>query len=186
MKALKSVAAVVPGPALVFVGKWLSLFSATRLTHPEWQQSADAISLSVGAFVAIFLCIGIAGKRKTVLRRWSWIGFGLTLFFLAGCWFVRLHLGPPRLGEAAPDPTFWQNLWQTFYILAMILLITTITLGALTLKEDKPGWFWIIVIGALIGALAVAAFVWWSNIACRQASAQEPPAAWYRAPLCGN
>jgi hypothetical protein len=161
VKALKTVAAVVPGPAVVFVGRWLTLFSATRLVYPEWQQSADAISLGVGAFVAVFLSISMARVRKTLLRRWCWAGFALTLLLLAGCWAVRLHLGPTRPGETAPDPVFWQDVWQTLYILAMILLIATITLGALTLKEDRPGWFWVIVIGALIAILAVAAFIWW-------------------------
>jgi hypothetical protein len=162
MKALKTVAAVVPGLALVFVGKWLALFSTTRLTHPEWQQLADEIALGAGAFVAMFLCIGMAGAPKRRLRLWSWIGFALTLLFLAGCWAVRLYLGPSRPGEIAPDPIFWQSVWQTLYILAMILLIATVTLGALTLKRDKPAWFWVIVVvGALFLVLGIVGFIWW-------------------------
>jgi hypothetical protein len=162
MKALKTVSAVVPSLALVFVGKWLELFSTTRLAHPEWQQSAYEIALGAGAFVAVFLCISMEGAPKRKLRFWSWIGFALTLFFLAGCWLVRLYLGPPRPGEIAPDPILWQGVWQTLYILAMILLIATLTLAALTLKRDKPVWFWVaVVVGALILVLGIVGFIWW-------------------------
>lgn len=163
MKALKNVSAVVPGLALVFVGKWLELFSTTRLTHPEWQPWADEIALGAGAFVAVFLCIGMGGVPKRKLRFWSWICFTLTLLFLAGCWFVRMNLGPPRPGEIAPDPIFWQGVWQTLYILAMILLIATLTLAALTLKQDKPVWFWVAVcLGAAILVVGIVGFIWWS------------------------
>ncbi|WP_316178083.1 MULTISPECIES: hypothetical protein [unclassified Bradyrhizobium] len=162
MKALKAVSAVVPSLALVFVGKWLELFSTTRLTHPEWQLWVDDIALGAGAFVAMFLCIGMEGAPKKRMRFWSWIGFALTLLLLAGCWLVRLYLGPPRPGEIAPDPIFWQDVWQTLYILAMILLIATLTLAALTLKRDKPVWFWVsVVVGALILVLGIVGFIWW-------------------------
>jgi hypothetical protein len=162
MKALKAVAAVTPAPALVIVGKWLALFSATRLAHPEWQESADAIALGVGAFVAVFLCIGLADARKEMVRRWAWVGFVLTLLALAGCWGIWFYLGPPRAGERAPDPVFWRDLWQTLYIAAMVLLIATISLGALSLEQDKPGWFWTIAaVATIVLLVALVGYFWW-------------------------
>jgi MFS family permease len=157
MSRLKAVAAAVPGPAVVIVGKWLDLFSQTPIANPEWEDGATKFALAVGAFVATVLCLVSRDINRNRLIILTLVGFGLTLVCLAVCWGIWFHLGPPKFGERAKDSTGWQDLWETFYIAGMILLITTISAGSLAQRDEWPVVFWIVV-GISLLALGVIAY----------------------------
>jgi hypothetical protein len=115
----------------------------------------------VGAFVAIVLSITLKEAPKGTLKILAWIGFALTIGCLAACWLVWLHLGPPEPGKQAPESPWWQDVWETLYISAMILLVATISVTALSLKEDKPTWFWVLVAVPVLALIVVAVYVFW-------------------------
>lgn len=158
MKVWKTIATVVPGPAALFIGKWLDLFSQTHLTYPNWQVGAERIAIGTGAVVAILLSILLSGASKGLLKGLTWAGFALTVLGLAGCWAIWFHLGPSM---PPANAVWWQDVWQGLYIVTMVLLVATITIGAMTLHEDKPKTFWWILIAIVVVLLVVAAVVFW-------------------------
>jgi hypothetical protein len=110
MRVFKILGGVLPGPVLIFIGKWLDLFTYTNLTSPVWRYDAQNIALGIGAFVAVVLSIGLNQTRKDTLRVLTWIGFGITLVLLAACWGIWFHLGPPGPERLAPTaPTVWRE-----------------------------------------------------------------------------
>ena len=78
---IKKIAAIVPGPAVVFIGKWFELFSSTPLGYPEWQHDAENIALLISAFITIVLCFILKSASRGLL-------LGLTLA-------IRDDLNPP-------------------------------------------------------------------------------------------
>lgn len=158
MKVWKTIATVIPGPAVLFIGKWLDLFSETHLTYPNWQLGAERIAIGASAVVAILLSILLSGVSKEALKGWTWAGFALTILGLAGCWGIWFHLGPSM---PAADAVWWQDVWQGLYIVTMVLLVATVTLAAMTLQEDKPKTFWWIFVAIIVALLATAAIVFW-------------------------
>jgi hypothetical protein len=161
MKALKTIAAFVPGPCLVFVGQWINLLSSTVLANPTWQASADKLALALATILTFFIIIGTVEVRKEILKRLFFVGCGLVVLGIVTCWSVWLHLGPPSPGSIAPDPTPWQGFWETAYILTQGTLVATISIGALSINEDKPWLFWLISAVAVILALVVLYLMFW-------------------------
>ena len=159
MKPLKSIIAIVPGPALVFVGQWINLLSSTVIADPGWQVAADQIALGLGAILTIFISIGWADLPKEKLKSRFFAGCAAVVIGVAICWCIWLYLGPPAPGTVAPNPTWWQGLWETMYVLTQIALVATISIGALSIKEDKPGLFWFIVVAAVLVAAVVVYFI---------------------------
>jgi hypothetical protein len=154
---LKAIAAAVPGPAVVFVGKWLELFSVTHIANPEWEDGATRIAVGVGAFIAVILSLVLNGvnvnrDRLVVI---TLVGFGLTLVFLAGCWGIWYYLGPPNPGELDSYRPVWQDRWQTAYVFGMIFLITSISTGVLSQRDERPLLFWFVVVFCGLAAIGV-------------------------------
>jgi hypothetical protein len=159
-KLWKTIGTVVPGPAVLLAGKWIDLFSATHLTYPNWQEDADLIALAVSAVVAVILSIALKDSSKALLKTLIWIGLVLVLAGLATCWAIWFHLGTPM---QPVDASWFQNVWQGVYIVTMVVLVATITVSALSLREDKPKAFWTLALGAIVLLAIVGAlwFVWW-------------------------
>lgn len=159
-KLWKTIGSVVPGPAVLLAGKWINLFSATHLTYPDWQEDADRIAIGAAAVVAVALAIALKDTSKAILKALVWVGLALVLAGLVICWLIWFHLGKPMQPE---DALWFQNMWEGIYITTMVTLVATITVGALSLREDKPKTFWTIaIISALIViGLAMAVFAWW-------------------------
>ncbi len=155
-KLWKTIGTVVPGPAVLLAGKWIDLFSATHLTYPDWQEGADLIALAVAGVVAVVLSIALKDTSKALLKALIWIGLILVLAGLATCWAIWFHLGTPM---QPVDASWFQNVWQGVYIVTMVVLVATITVSALSLREDKPKAFWTLALGAIV-LLAVAGAIW--------------------------
>ena len=154
MKALKTIVAFVPGPALIFVGQWINLLSSTSLANPVWQTAADKIALGVGAILTLFVSIGWVDTPKEVLKRRFFIGCALVLAGSSCAGLFRLRLGPPSPGTKSPNRTRWQDAWETFYIASLSLLAATISVGALS--KDKPSRFWLKAVLAIgLAALVI-------------------------------
>jgi len=51
------------------------------------------------------------------------------------------------------DAMFWQDIWKGLYIFAMMLLVATISVAALSAREETNKAFWIIV--ALVLAVII-------------------------------
>jgi TRAP-type C4-dicarboxylate transport system permease large subunit len=154
---IKKVAAIVPGPAVVFIGKWFELFSSTPLGYPQWQHDAENIALLIGAFIAIVLCLILKSSPKRLLFAFALAGLVLTLVAVAVCLWIRHHLGTPT--TSISDVRWWQDIWEYFYIAAMVLLVATITLAGLYEGEAHPWVFWAVF--AIIAAILVGIGVWW-------------------------
>jgi hypothetical protein len=161
MKALKKVAAFVPGPALLFVTQWIGLFSRTPIVHPEWRVEAENFSLGLGVLLVIVLSFILRDWSKKALIKLCVRLFILTLILLAGCWGIWLYLGPPSPGEVAPNPVWWQGTWETLYVLAMAALVATISSGALSIKEGWPISFWILVIVCVLLVMVIGVYMFW-------------------------
>jgi hypothetical protein len=52
-------------------------------------------------------------------------------------------------------------VWQGVYIVTMVVLVATITVSALSLREDKPKAFWTLVIVAVLVVVVLTCLVWW-------------------------
>jgi hypothetical protein len=162
MRNFKAIAAIIPGPALLFVGKWLDLFSRTHLTSPEWEDNAQQLALAVGAFVAVVLSIGLRNAGEVFLKALTWVGFWLTLAGLSACWGIWFYLGPPSPGQHAPaNPPMWRDVWYALFVTAMVLLVATITVAGLSVEKKNSRWFWILVAVAVLVLIAIAAYVFW-------------------------
>jgi hypothetical protein len=134
---------------------------STNLTSPEWQTSAERLSLASGSFVAVVLSILLRDAQKSQLKVWAWIGFFLTLACLGACWTIWFYLGPPGPGQRGPsEPGWWRDIWEGVFVLGMILLVSTISVAALSL-EERSKWFWILVIVPLLALIAIAIYVFW-------------------------
>jgi hypothetical protein len=157
---IKKIAAIVPGPALFFIGKWLELFSGTHLTYPEWQNKADQIALAGGSVIAIVLCILLRAAPRGILYGFAWAGFALTFILLIACWLIWFHLGTPMPSNS--DVMWWQDVWEGIYIAAMLFLVATLTAAGLYEGETHPILFWILFALIVIIVLAIIAsyFLW--------------------------
>jgi hypothetical protein len=156
MKALKTIVSVIPGPALVFVGQWMKMLSSTSLANPVWQNAADKIALGLGAILTVFIAIGWADAGKEDLKYYFRVGCGVVIAGLAICWGTWLALGPPTPGTKSLDSTWWQGFWETVYVVTQATLVGTISVGALSIKEEKPWLFWVKLIVAVSLVLLVA------------------------------
>jgi hypothetical protein len=141
-KAWKTIASIVPGPAVVWVGKWLDLFSRTHLTYPEWQDDAQNTAAAVGTFVAIIICLTLNGVRRTLLKWMTLLGSIATLSLLAACWTLWFQLGKAM---PAAEVMLRQDIWKGLYITAMVMMVATISVGALSLREESSKIFWVVV-----------------------------------------
>ncbi len=162
MKALKTIVAIIPGPALVYVGQWINLLSSTVLAHPVWQVAADRFALGFGTILTLFVSIGWADAPKEVLKRRFYVGCGIVIVGVIICWVIWLNLGPPPPGAVAPNPTWWQGVWETVYVFTQSILVATISIGALSIREDKPWLFWFkAIIAVLLAVLVIYLIFFW-------------------------
>ncbi len=159
MSAPKVIAAAVPGPAVLFVGEWLDLFTNAGLASPEWQVGAHSAALAIGAFVALVLSILLKSAGGRTLHALAWGLFILTVVALGACLAIRFHLRPPTPGGlAVTDPDFWRELWRLIYIVAMVLLVATVAVASLTLEKKSAVLFWIL---AALSLTIVMGGVWY-------------------------
>jgi hypothetical protein len=161
MSALKKITAFVPGPALVYVGQWIDLLSSTVLANPVWQVAADKLALAAGAILTIFISIGWADTSKEILLRRFYIGCCIVVAGFLTCWAIWVHLRPPSPGEISPDSTWWQGVWETAYVFTQSILVCTISVGALSIRDDRSWLFWLKVIVAGVLAALVVYLVFW-------------------------
>jgi hypothetical protein len=155
MKTPKALSAALPGPAVLFVGEWLDLFTEVGLASPEWQVGAHKAALAIGAFVSVALSMLLRDSDVRLLKRSGWALFGLTIAALLGCWAIWFHLGPPPPGGlATANPAWWRDIWRVVYVVAMVLLVTTLTVASLTLEKKNSAVFWVV---AAVSALLVVA-----------------------------
>lgn len=145
---IKKIAAIVPGPAVVFIGKWFELFSSTPLGYPQWQHDAENIALLISAFIRAFVRT-YSGRIRDDLNPPD------------RCLWIRHRLGTPE--PSISDVTWWQDIWEYVYIAAMVSLVATITVGGLYEGEAHPVVFWTIL--AIIVAILIGiAVFWWRSL----------------------
>lgn len=160
MKALKTIAAFVPGPFLVFAGQWISLLSSTVIANPVWQVAADKLALGVGAILTLFVSIGWADASKEVLKQRFCFGCGAVILGITFCWAIWFHLRPPAVGAVDPYSAWWQDVWFGVYFVTTSILAPTISTGALSVKEDKPWLFRLVAIVAVLAVLVIVLIFW--------------------------
>jgi hypothetical protein len=158
MKPWKAIASAVPAPVALWADRWLDLFSSTHLAYPEWQIDAQNTALAIGTPVALIICFALSHWSRTRLTALALAGLFVTLLSLVGCWLIWFYLGKAM---PASDAIFWQDLWKGLYIFAMISLLTTISVGALSVKVKTNKAFWIIVALVLAVAIIVISYVLW-------------------------
>jgi uncharacterized membrane protein len=80
---------------------------------------------------------------------------------------VAANVGAIRNGSSnhernsSSHASWFQNVWQGVYIVTMVVLVATITVSALSLREDKPKAFWTLVIVAVLVVVVLTCLVWW-------------------------
>jgi cytochrome bd-type quinol oxidase subunit 2 len=147
VNAFKSLSAVTPGLATLFVARYLNLFVITRIAYPNWQDDAEKISLATGVFVASAICLIYRDRSKKDLRKlakqllWSTI-LGLAVCLV--CWFILGRAFANSLAQPI------QDFWFISFVTTMTLMVATIAVGALSIKEQDRSKFWLIVIAALV------------------------------------
>lgn len=151
-KLWKTVGTVVPGPALLFAGKWIELFSATQLSYPGWAAAADRLALGISTAVAVLLSVALKDTSKPVLKGLLWAGFLLFIVGILACSIFWFRLGSPM---SPADVSRLQTFWEAAYVATLVDLVATITVAALSLREDKPKWFWALVVATVLLAVAI-------------------------------
>jgi hypothetical protein len=159
MKNFKVIAAAVPSPAVLFVSQWLGLFANTPLTNPTWHNVAENTALAIGAFVSLMMSILLKDWSNDDLRRYAWYFFWATLAAFALCGMIS---GLSALGFATQIPeALFQGVWAFVFVASMVLTIVTISLGAMSLKDDRPVLFWVLVILCVLAVLGIVGYVVW-------------------------
>lgn len=146
---------IVPGPFVLWVGKWLDLFSRSNLTYPGWQSEAQNTALALGAVAAILTGLIFGKATQSRLRMLTIVGTVITFIFIASCWLIWHLLGkgmPPSQAKSL------QDLWEGVYIASMVLLVVTITMGALSLGQTKRKMTWIMVSLIVFAILLIGAY----------------------------
>ncbi|UQS16600.1 hypothetical protein [Pseudomonas sp. HS6] len=159
----KTIAAVIPAPAVLWVAKWLGLFSTTFITLPGWQQDTNDLALAMGTFIAVAIALVYNEASPLALRKKAkWLLF-LSIFLIYTCLFIHLYLGK---GMEPDEVIKWQDIWRITYISAMTAIIATITLGALSIRDDGSKSIWKKILTALvwtivfIAVLAAVYLIW--------------------------
>jgi hypothetical protein len=148
MKDLKTVFSILPGPAVLFVTKWLNLFLYTPLVYPNWQKNAENISLAIGSFAAIALCLvyrNAPSKKLVQIGKYLLLATAVGIAICLGLWFI--------LGRAFSNPIAQplQDSWFICFVATMTLMVATISIGSLSIRDKRPSRFWpVVVVAALI------------------------------------
>lgn len=153
--AWKSIASVVPAPALALVSQWLGLFSNTLLVLPAWREEAQGLALAIGTVTIVLICLTCGDAPIPALRKRAIACFVLTLVLIALCLQI-FH----RLGGGMPTATVerWQTIWMFLYIGAMVAMVAAIAFGALSVREKSHSLVKV-VIATLVVLVVVLAVV---------------------------
>ncbi|MFA6266522.1 MAG: hypothetical protein WC670_12540 [Pseudolabrys sp.] len=158
---LRLFASFIPGPAIIFVTEWLNLYTHTVLVYPEWQKSAEAVSLGLGVIVAVVIGVAKKGAQWSELRAWTISLFWFTLAGIITCLIIWFVLGRSFSTEIA---SLLQDCWFIVFIATMAFMSATITVAALALSESKPNIFRWIVAGLMIVVLLIVGFIVWKIV----------------------
>ena len=153
MNGLKAFAAILPGLVVHSISSWLNLFVFTRLAYPNWAVEAQDVSLALGAFVAIAICLMDAEKQPREIISRTKALFTATVVALAFCWILYFILGR---GVTNAYADLLQDVWFFVFIIGMALVVATIAEGSLSLRDERSILFWIIVAvsGVIFAAIA--------------------------------
>jgi hypothetical protein len=160
MKNFKVIAAAIPSPAVLFVSQWLGLFARTSLTNPTWQNDAENTALGIGAFVALMISILLKDWSNDDLRRYALRFFWATLAAFALCAAISFFSGF-GFATLVPDPLL-QGIWGFVFVASMVLMIVTVSLGAMSLRDDRPVLFWVLVALCALALLGLGGYLIWT------------------------
>ena len=157
MQQLKAFASVLPGLAVPTVAKWQNLFIRTRLANPDWASGAQEISLAIGAFLAVVLCVIHASETQAQIRSAATRLLIATLAGFVCCFIFYVVLGQPFANMYS---ALLNDLWFGCFIATMTVMIGTVAeLSLITSKARHPIVFWLIA-GIAFVVLVVALIVW--------------------------
>jgi hypothetical protein len=131
---LKNIVQVVPAPLVIWVTQWLDLFSLSVFTYPGWRIQAQNTAAALGVVAAIAIALTLKGARVSFLRRSAIFSLVIAVGILAACWYIWVRLGNAM---SAQDAKWLQDVWEGLYILAMVLIVATISMGLLSIKRRK-------------------------------------------------
>lgn len=157
MNAFKALSAVLPGLAFQLVSRWVNLFLYTYIAYPNWQIDAQRLSIAIGTFVAIIVCLLWREKPEKELRWWTTLLFWATVCALFLCLFFWWILGRPF---ANPYAVAIQDIWFVVFVLAMTLLVATISVGSLSITNDHSKLFWAVTIVAAVAIVLGAILIY--------------------------
>lgn len=161
MSALKRIVAVVPGPALVFAQSWVTPFSLTHFANPEWSALANNSAIAVGTVIVVILGLVLGNASSSCLKTTTLILFGITILLFVACWFIWFKLGPPGPGVRSPNGPWWNDVWEGVYSLAMVFLVTSISVAALSMQEKTPWLRILVIVSVLLLLAAITIYFFW-------------------------
>jgi hypothetical protein len=156
MGLLKPLSAATPGVAVAFVSRWIDLFGRTNLVYPGWQDLAEKTSLAIGAFAAIGICLAFQKVPQTIILILCGLCFVATFIGFYFCFSDWAALGKPLSHEAIMA---LRDDWYKWYVISMVLMISTLSFGSLAIEKSTPILFWIIASVAIIIVLAGVVFI---------------------------
>lgn len=121
----KFVFVIIPPLALAWVNKWISLFSYTALTHPEWQQRADLTGAALGTIAVIAIYARYHEQAKARLAKKAILFFIVSILLALACFVCRFSLQ-----HFASAQSFVQaiiDIWEGFYVVMLLAVVATIT-----------------------------------------------------------
>jgi hypothetical protein len=158
LNRLKKIWRIVPGPAVLWAGQWFELFSRTHLTYPDFQAEAQATALLVGSFLAVIIGLSLGDASRRLLRILTGLSFLFTIISIIACWYMWFRLGKPMF---PPDAKSLQDVWEGLSIIAMVMMVTTISLGCLLPTQESRTSLWIaLLLFALVIVIIIAAVLW--------------------------
>ena len=125
---------IAPGPLIVWLGSWFSLFNAVGLAHPDWLTIANNVALALAAVVSVVIFL-FRRKSQTTLSKWA--VFCLVVFLMLAAVCIRYYylLETPRSRIQAEG---YKNAWFLFYISMLVALSACISFSACALTRTKP------------------------------------------------
>lgn len=156
MGLLKPLSAATPGVAVAFVSRWLDLFGKTNLVYPGWQDLGEKTSLAIGAFVAVGICLACQKVPQTILLVLCGLCVIATLTGFYLCFSDWTALGKPLSSEAV---TSLRDDWYKWYVISMVLMISTLSFGSLAIEKTSTVLFWVLSGIAIVIVVLGAAFI---------------------------
>ncbi len=125
---------VLPGPFVVFLGWWFSLFDATSLAHPDWRLLANSTSLALAAVTSLVIVL-YRRKAESTLTVWATVALLVFLALAVACnhYYDLLEAPQPR-GQVEA----YKSRWRSAYIGMMVALSICVSFAACALTRPKP------------------------------------------------